>query len=491
MGRNTYLVLVILISSLSFFFFSSLFYPLLNSDNAVTVLMIHDFKLPNDFYFWGQDRMGSLIPLLAQFFYKVFHQSALTSESITHYVILLSGFLAFASFLKNNWYKLIFCIIWFFPPIHMIDVTQFAFGIHYSLIAIACYLLNIINTGKYGNFKQHLYFLLLTLTLITAVWVSEMALISMGVLIGIQSLIFMKEKQSIKNIVLNKGVLYLFVGAILGLLFINQAKSFSPIHQSYSSFSDFGNILNTFKQFFESIFDMLLFRANEPFTSLYTFLVLILIGILLFNRKKLESKPNRWFYFFLLEGFVLLFVILISSWTFENNVPRRYFTCTYISLLFALLLFIDGSQVQNNFIKKIRFYALFTVLIGGIGTIYNLKYVSPKTLKPTVQTISEFKKLGQIGIIGDYWNSYLIACVDPDNIIATPHEFSYAVRKHELVEKVFQQKKLYLIKDMWMEEFPDTLSQFGRTIVKKGDEFLIGGCFVNEYKVVSTDARLP
>jgi hypothetical protein len=277
--------------------------------------------------------------------------------------------------------------------------------------------------------------------------------------------------------------MYLFAGTIVGFLFIKHAKSFSPQQQSYSTFSDFENILNTFKQFFESIVDMLLFKANEPFTSLYTYLVLILIGILVFNRKKLKSKPTRWFYFFLIEGFLLLFIILISSWTFENNVPRRYFTCTYISLSFALLLFIDGSPFQNSFLKKLRFYALFTVLIGGIGTLYNLKYVSPKTLKPTVQTISEFKKLGQIGIIGDYWNSYLIACADPDKIIATPHEFSYAVRKQELVDKVFQQKKLYLIKDMWMEEFPDTLSQFGRTLVKKGDEFLIGGCFVNEYRI--------
>ena len=483
MGRSTYLVLVILISSLSFFFFSSLFYPLLNSDNAVTVLMIQNFDIPNDFYFWGQDRMGSLIPLLAQLFYKVFRLSALTSESLTHYFILLTGYLAFAYFLKNNWFKIIFCFIWFFPPIHMIDVTQFAFGIHYSLIAIACYLLNGINIGKVGNYKQHLYFILLTFTLITAVWVSEMALVSMGVLIGIQSLLFLKEKPSIKNIVLNKGVLYLLAGTIVGFLFIKYAKSFSPIHQSYSSFSDFGNILNTFKQFFDSIFDMLLFRANELFTSLYTNLVLILIGILLFNRKKLKSKPNRWFYFFLIEGFVLLFVILISSWTFENNVPRRYFTCAYISLSFALLLFLDASQLQNSLTKKLRFFTFSIVLIGGIGTLYNLKYISPKTLKPTVQTISEFKKLGQIGIIGDYWNSYLVACVDPDNIFATPHEFSYAVRKHELVDKVFQQKKLYLIKDMWMEEFPDTLSQFGRTLVKKGDEFLIGGCFVNEYRI--------
>ena len=139
-NKKIYYLIIGLIVLLSFRFYSSLFYPVLNSDNAVTILMIHYFKLPNDLYFWGQDRMGSLIPLIGQIPFKIFNLSALTSESITHYTILLLGFLAFSTFIKSRFYKVIFAIIWFFPPMRLIDVTQFAFGIHYSLIAISCYL---------------------------------------------------------------------------------------------------------------------------------------------------------------------------------------------------------------------------------------------------------------------------------------------------------------------------------------------------------------
>lgn len=85
---------------MSFRFYSSLFYPLLNSDNAVTILMIHYFKIPDDLYFWGQDRMGSLIPLLGQIPFKLLGFSALASEALVHYTILLVGFFSFAFFLN-------------------------------------------------------------------------------------------------------------------------------------------------------------------------------------------------------------------------------------------------------------------------------------------------------------------------------------------------------------------------------------------------------
>ena len=47
---------IILIILLSFFTFSENFYPLLNSDMAVNILMTPAFSLPHDIYFWGQDR---------------------------------------------------------------------------------------------------------------------------------------------------------------------------------------------------------------------------------------------------------------------------------------------------------------------------------------------------------------------------------------------------------------------------------------------------
>ena len=110
--KNKHYIIIGLLFLLSFRFYSSLFYPVLNTDNAVTILMIHYFELPNDLYFWGQDRMGSLIPLLAQIPFKIFNISALTSESIVHYLILLLGFLSFSYF---NFF-LFFCADYHIKP---------------------------------------------------------------------------------------------------------------------------------------------------------------------------------------------------------------------------------------------------------------------------------------------------------------------------------------------------------------------------------------
>lgn len=299
MERLLYFVLILTLFLTSFFLYSSLFYPLLNSDNAITVLMIPDFNLPNDLYFWGQDRLGSIIPLIGQLFYKIFNLSALTSESITHYLILLLGFLSFASFLKSKWYKIIFAIIWFFPPMHLIDVTQFAFGIHYSLFAIACYLLNEIskNFAKEKIRLNHLLMLALTCVLIATVWVSDMALISTAILLSFHAFFYIKEQRSWKSVFYNKGFYYIIVGISIGSIFIRYAKSISANQKNYSTFSDFHTIGKTIKIFIESITDLLFFKANEPFTSVYTYLVFILLGITIpiLTRIKFTKERNKWF----------------------------------------------------------------------------------------------------------------------------------------------------------------------------------------------------
>ncbi|HXC05066.1 MAG TPA: hypothetical protein VNZ86_09975, partial [Bacteroidia bacterium] len=58
------LMLLLVLTLVSFWILSPWKSPFLNSDNAVHILMTYDCQLPEDLYFWGQDRLGSLIPLL-------------------------------------------------------------------------------------------------------------------------------------------------------------------------------------------------------------------------------------------------------------------------------------------------------------------------------------------------------------------------------------------------------------------------------------------
>lgn len=472
---------------LSFFYYSSLFYPVLNSDNAVTILMIHSFNLPNDLYFWGQDRMGSLIPLIGQIPFKLFNFSALVSEAITHYLILLLGFLAFSSLLKSYFYKIIFAIIWFFPPMRLIDVTQLAFGIYYSLIAISIYLFNLSDKENIQKkpLLYHFILLLITLILIVSIWVSDMALMSVFLLLVIQLFYYLRKYKLTKLAFKNPKLYYALTGILIGYIFIHYVKSISSGKQDYATFSDVNSILQSINIFYNTIADIFLFKANEPFTSIYAYMVTIIIGFSLvaLRKIKINESANKWIVFFLSDAIVVFVIIIISQWTFLNNVPRRYFTCTYIAFSLFLLLLFDNLVLKKKHNYFFKIFIFLTVFIGGAGTIYNLKYIWPKTLKPKVEIVDEFKKLGKIGIISEYWNSYIISCPNPDLIIATPNEQS-SVRNIKITNEVFKQKDLYIIKDMWLESFPDTLKQFEHILLKDGDPFNIGDCNVCKYKKI-------
>lgn len=279
---------------------------------------------------------------------------------------------------------------------------------------------------------------------------------------------------------------YALIGFGIGYFFIHYAKNLSSYKQSYIVFSDLDTIGKTLGIFLTSVYDLLAFRANEPFTGVYAYLVIAIFVLLIFLIKKISLNENtrKWVLVFILDAALLFGIIIISNWTFLTGVPRRYFTCTYISLSFAILLLLDNSEIKANYNAIFKSILIITVLIGGIGTLYNLKYIWPKRLNPRVEYSAEFEKLGKVGIIAEYWNSYIISCVNPKQLKVTPHEHSI-VWNYKIPDEVFQQKNIYVVKDMWLESFPDSMTQFGRLLVKDGIEFKIGDCNVCKYKNVN------
>jgi len=486
MKKALYYLLVTALFLLSFRLFSALYYPLLNSDNGVNVLMIHYFSLPHDLYFWGQDRMGSLVALIAQPLFQGLGLSAIASESIAHYFILLLGFLAFASFFKSYFLKIIFAIVWFFPPMRLIDVTQFSFGLHYSIIAIACYLLTFLKITKVqeNGLSRHLILISVILLLIIAVWVSDMALISVF-LFGVIHLFYLIRERNKVPVFRQPDIYYGFGGVIIAFLFIHYAKSAADVRSNYASFSDFETTLKTLGVFIESISDQLFFRTGELFTGIYTYLVFLFLGVLVFQLKKFKENPSssRWIWFFLLDTMFLFGVIMISEWTIINDVPRRYFTCTYIAFSFFILLVYDNIELNRRRKMLVNSLLLITVIAGGISAPYAMEYAWPKTLRPKVEVVREFERLGKIGVISNYWNSYVTSVSNPEMIMVTPHEKA-EVRNYEIVEEVFRRENIYIIRDGWMETFPDTLIQFDHTLVRVGEEIYVGDCSVCRYELI-------
>ena len=222
------------------------------------------------------------------------------------------------------------------------------------------------------------------------------------------------------------------------------------------------------------------FQGNEPFTSIYAWFVILLLTILFLTPRISNSNNSFIWRFLIIDGLFILAAILITQWTYDNHVPRRYFTCTYIAFGIGILLYLDASEFKYK--KFFNTFLMITLLTGGLGSIYNLKYIWPGTLKPRYEELSELKKLGKAGVIGDYWNSYVCSIAAPDSIISTPHQNS-EVRNHDLVDKVFRQPSLYLVKDWWLDSFPDTITQFGHELIRSGSEFQLGGLSLNRYEL--------
>ncbi len=480
------------IIAISFFLYSSRFYPLLNSDDALNVLMTYYYDLPNDFYCWGQDRGGTFIPLISQIFHKIIGFSAVLSVSFSNYLVLFIGYIGFSSLFKNKTTKLLFALLWFFPPIRFIDLTRFPIGVQYSLIGISIYFINRINFFNKNWINNHLLLICSIVSLSISVWVSDLAVVTISVLVIILAIYyFIIEKQ--KSI--NKYVLIYSAGGVIGIsLFIKYAKSFATVVTiNYTKFNDWETFKAAINILKDEFLEVLSFKNDELFYSIYAWIVVVFCLFLVgsyYNKSFFKVlKSNKWISFFIVDFFAIFGVILLSKWVYLNGMGRWYFVTSYISFsLFSLLLF-DNLQF-GGIKRKIAASLLFlTIIIGSFSTIHYLKFIRPKRLSSQIKLRSEFLTLGEIGIIGEFWNSYISACPDPSKIKATAHDKG-GIRNQKLVDEVFAQPNLYVIKDMWMKDFPDTLFQYGYVLKRSGNSFRLGDCDVNKYVKIKRNQLL-
>lgn len=485
--KSAYLAIIVLIIILSFRLFSTIFYPLVNSDEGVIVLMIHYFKLPHDLYFWGQNRYGAIVPLLGQLPYRLFALSSLNSEAITHYLVLIAGFFAFSTFIKSNIHKILFAVVWFLPPLYETDLLRNVFGLQYSITGILFWLLYKYQpVFQFKSLSPKLaFYLLLGIIAMIAVWVSDLAMTSILAFLIVNLFFLLKREKPI--LLMRKLEPYFIVLSLIVTYFIiKYLKSLvdvSPYDRYNEKFLiSFSEISGSIRMFLSNIRTILTFQIPDFLFSIYFYLIILLVFLTFIFRKKMkiQARETSWAVIFIVDVLILLAVIILSNWAYLNGIPRRYFVGVYISFWLAFLMIL--SNFSPGRIKTlITVLAAISIGIGAVSTVYSYKYIFPRSLKPKADLVREFNRLGKTGIIADYWNSYGTSFADPDLIKATPFEYSGAVRNLSLADSVFAQPKIIVIKDLWMDDFPDTLTQFGRILIRKDSAFFIGDCWANEY----------
>lgn len=481
-----YWCLIALIVCISFFFFSLRFYPLLTSDDTLNILMAFYYKLPSDFYCWGQDRGGTLIPLISQIFIKIFHFSPISAVSLSNYLVLFLGFIGYTSLFKKKSSKILFAILWFLPFERFLGLLRFPLGVEYSLIGFSIFLLSFVRTEEsFFKFKNQVLIIMTVIVLILTVWASDVAVFTIIILFSV--LLFFSFKEKINKRFILFSVVYFVIGAVACRFFISYAKSFAnAVNQNYLTLNSFSQVKEAFLIVLKNIIDILSFKIREPLVGVWSWLVLSLFATIPFLlisvpgfAKKLLS--NKWFVFFIADFLMFNAILLLAKWVLLNKMGVWYFVPVYFTLAAFVLLIYDTVTVNNFKVKLFKVLLVATFVLGAVSPFISMKFYVPGTLRPYADVKRELNVLGKSGFIGEFWNSYVSSCSNPEIIIATPHDKS-SVRNPELVDKVFENENIYLIKDMWLDSFPDTIVQFGHLLVREGQSFKMGDCEINKYR---------
>lgn len=471
--------LLSLIILFSFFHFSFYFSPLLNSDSALGVLMGTYLDLPRDLYCWGQDRGGNFTPLISGLLTSITSLPIIISISFIHYGILTLGAFSYAFFIRNTTLKIIFFILWFLPPWQFVEFLLYPYGLQYSILGILLYLL--FRYPEAPSNKRLILSALIAIIAMIGIWVSDFLALSLVALLF--TTFYLKRDFFIQR----KNIISILLWTVCCATFIIYGKLQATHSQSYSTITinSITEILSATGIVWQSIKRIFLFQSESIFQSIFWWLIVVTLTLnvnrlrqIIFTQKS-ESRQFLILLFFL-NTLLTLAALFSTKWVLDNEMGRRYFSTLYISSVLLIIYLLDEKSVFN---RRSRLILILLTTISSISAIENFYF--PRMRKSKISYVRDVTTLAPAGIIGDYWNSYVYSSLDPMQLISTPHDRS-VYRNIALTEKVFNQPRIYLVKDMWLQNFPDTVRQFGRILIKQGKMFHLGDSDFCQYQVDST-----
>ena len=317
------------------------------------------------------------------------------------------------------------------------------------------------------------------------IWVSDFGIIYVAAIV--LGLLFSNPQilKRIKNRTEYK--LWIISSIILVGSFIIFAKLQGIPSNSYSSFrlSTLSEIGNGLEIIWASVKRILLFRSESSVQGVFWIAIITTLASYFFyvktgRRKKGTTHLHNTLTSILFVTLILTAVILFTvNWVYLNEMGRRYFSCLFISAALWLLAHLDSHPGLPKWMAVSLLVCSLLSVSSALENFYRNGVA--KAIRTTVQ---ELESLGKIGLIGDYWNSYVNSAVNPDLVIATPHD-NAVYRNIKLAEAVFENDKIFLIRDMWLDTFPTRVRQFGRILIKDGAPFKLADSEMCKYKLSS------
>lgn len=491
-----YYPVILLLILFSFFNFSERFTPSLSFYQAIQVMMTPGWSFPGDLYFWGQDFSGSLIPFLSQILCEFYKFPPVLAVSIFHFSILTAGYFAISGLFKSYPVKLLLAIAWFFPPFHFISHLQGVFGIQLSTLFIGFYFLKLYQK-EFSVIKKWIWLSLTSLLFILTTWVSDLSIISLILFLLIflyRSIKKAKEQENLSAFIKHQNIadiliILFWIGA--GVLFLVFARSKAVKTEGYYQhiFNNPHEVLSSLSTIIVSFYHVLTFNSGNSIESIFTWLFIAGFMIVVFSDQGFRSfvhffRTNQWFAFFFLNGIITFLILIFSHWVLLNGVDRRYFSLVYLSLWIAFLIFLDckTALIRERHVRMFFIIAGF----GALSSFWSFYY--PRVLPSRISGLNELCSLGDAGIIASSDIAYAAGCLLPDHIRTTPND-KEPWRNFEIVKQTLKQPEIYIARQGWLSEYTDTIIQFGRIFIRKGDTINRAGLVLCPYRLVRFNER--
>lgn len=527
--------LTILVAAIALYFsfngYAGFLVPDLDSDQAIHALMAADLQLPADLYYWGQQRSGSIVPILANILLKHSTLSAVEAVSYTHYFLLLIGYASFASIFKSHIARILFALAWFLP------IHQFGFllmlGHPYApqlaFLGLAVALITKL-PRKLEWWRVIVRQMMITgavICLFISFWASDFTLISMGLIsllgiLGISYRIWIApvtlSPQTSWSIPLLFGLIALEIINIIvtsthGLEFIQYAKEHATPSHSFLGLNTLQHAQELFQLFTNPIAQTIASNSGSLLTNSLVFSILvfwgcaitflIVYGVFRFVQLWLRTPTadhrltiSPWFWVFSANAVIGFAAIIFSEWVYVNSQDgsgSRYFVPIYIFVWVAALLLAEGIP---RIPAQPLWAMLLVVAITGSATLPASVYSTEKS-EPMVQRLQELKNLAPAGIIGSHWASYLLCSINPNQLSCTQFDeygqipcsqpVAPPVRRpsgrcFRCVDRVLDSPMIYLVKNAWLESYPNEIEQFGTCLVRVGEPFDLAGYTFAHYQ---------
>jgi hypothetical protein len=486
--RSTIFLLIGLMLVCSFFCYSFVFSPYFNSDDAIHVLMAYEFRFPEDLYYWGQDRLGSFLPLFTFITSKIlFFIPLIVLISIWNYVFLFGLFWAISTFFKTNLSKIILAIILFFPPFAFKEMVNAVhpYLLQFFFIFVA---LRLIDKIRFSEKTQDKRFILYTIQAVIysfiAIWISDFSIGILLTFIFCYVIFLFHFESNAQGFILKffkPNFNYLWLVAALATIpcvyFIYYAKNNALPTEAYSTFNTIEELREVLKRLVSMFIDLITFNdANKLWCFHAVFFIFIIICLARSSNNRVDDIRIRfWHVFFITTTLLIFFLLVLSKWVYNNDLSMRFFVNLYVFAWVGLLFYVENyKKAQLNFLQSLL------LLLALISAISLLKQRFSE--RSVYLQIKPLEKLAPLGLIGDYWSSYVFGAVNPQLIKGTPHLNSY-VRSPQLVNEAMKNKIIYLVKNRWFESFEDSTYQYGHLLKSEHQPIKLGEYELERYRV--------